>query len=280
MRIRDCPVHLHPLAQGAASRPAGFRPASTSGGGGGGGVPRSCCRIHCPRFTGDVRLGFDVSVRTLAWVSTPPRRRSDRPLVGTRRPNALDAVMTRQRLVDEGVVGVEQLQHAAIVPQDVREVLLRLLRASSPQLVVEAGEEVLVRCHPPQLAELQPLAGEVLDQCFGPGVLQHPDDLAAKIRPQGPLAWPRATARRRACCSRGNRRAGWPIRTRSMGGLRASPPARPGTGTAARRAPWSARAGWRVRSSRRGHGPAERPRGLARPRCRRRAVERPARRTE
>ena len=60
---------------------------ATSGGGGGGGVPRICCKIHCPRFTGDVRFGFDVSVSTLACVSTPPRRRSaKRHPAGTRRP--------------------------------------------------------------------------------------------------------------------------------------------------------------------------------------------------
>src|SRR5262249_29596438 len=46
----------------------------TSGGGGGGGVPRICSRIHLPRFTGDVRVGFDVIVRMLACVSSPPRR--------------------------------------------------------------------------------------------------------------------------------------------------------------------------------------------------------------
>ena len=53
--------------------PASSLRASTPDGGGDGGVPRMFSRIHLPRFTGDVRVGFDVAVRMLAWVSTPPR---------------------------------------------------------------------------------------------------------------------------------------------------------------------------------------------------------------
>ena len=30
-------------------------------------------RIHRPRFTGEVRVGFEVAVKTLAIVITPPR---------------------------------------------------------------------------------------------------------------------------------------------------------------------------------------------------------------
>src|SRR4030095_3614350 len=45
----------------------------TFGGGGGGGSPSNCSRIHLPRFTGEVRVGFDVTVSTLACVSRPPR---------------------------------------------------------------------------------------------------------------------------------------------------------------------------------------------------------------
>ena len=44
-----------------------------SGGGGAGGVPKIASRIKTPRFTGDVRVGFEVTASTLPWVSTPPR---------------------------------------------------------------------------------------------------------------------------------------------------------------------------------------------------------------
>src|SRR4051794_40220321 len=42
--------------------------SGTFGGGGGGGAPRSCSRTQRPRFTGEVRVGLDVTVSTLAWV--------------------------------------------------------------------------------------------------------------------------------------------------------------------------------------------------------------------
>ena len=47
--------------------------AGTSGGGGGGGVPRMFSKTNSPRFTGDVRVGFDVTASTAPCVSTPPR---------------------------------------------------------------------------------------------------------------------------------------------------------------------------------------------------------------
>ena len=44
-----------------------------SGGGGGGGAPSMFASSHRPRIVTDVRLGYDVTVRTLAWPSSPPR---------------------------------------------------------------------------------------------------------------------------------------------------------------------------------------------------------------
>src|SRR3989442_8367729 len=62
------------------SRPeAGWPPAPVSGrlgtlgGGGGGGAPRRVSSTHLPRNTGEVRLGYDVTVRRLPWPSRPPR---------------------------------------------------------------------------------------------------------------------------------------------------------------------------------------------------------------
>ena len=44
-----------------------------SAGGGGAGVPRMFSRMNWPRFTGEVRVGFEVTSKTDACVSTPPR---------------------------------------------------------------------------------------------------------------------------------------------------------------------------------------------------------------
>src|SRR5262249_14466137 len=45
----------------------------TFGGGGGGGVPRRFSRINFPLSTGEVRLGYDVTVRILPCPSSPRR---------------------------------------------------------------------------------------------------------------------------------------------------------------------------------------------------------------
>ena len=65
---------------------------STPVGGGGGGAPRRFSRIHLPRLTGEVRVGFEVTAKTLACVRTPPRgvptsetRRNDSPSTPVRR---------------------------------------------------------------------------------------------------------------------------------------------------------------------------------------------------
>ena len=44
--------------------PVGFS-SGTFGGGGGGEAPRMFSRIHLPRTTGEVRSGWDVTVRML-----------------------------------------------------------------------------------------------------------------------------------------------------------------------------------------------------------------------
>ena len=50
---RTCPSSLVSLSDG------------TSGGGGGGGIESSVSRMNLPRFTGDVRLAYDVTVSML-----------------------------------------------------------------------------------------------------------------------------------------------------------------------------------------------------------------------
>src|SRR5580658_7399915 len=52
----------------AASRAGMF------GGGGGTGVPRIFSSTDWPRFTGDVRVGLELTVSTGPSVRTPPRR--------------------------------------------------------------------------------------------------------------------------------------------------------------------------------------------------------------
>ena len=96
---------------------AGFPPspfsgsAGTSGGGAGGGAPRMFSSSHFPRTTGEVRVAYDVTVRMLPCPSRPRRG-----LVGKRDPaevaavHVRDAVVAGQPLVDEGVVGGQEVR--------------------------------------------------------------------------------------------------------------------------------------------------------------------------
>src|SRR4029453_10726524 len=70
-----CASMLSRKDRGLPSAASSFN-GGTFGGGGEGGTPRRFVRIHLPRSTGDVRFGYEVTVRMLAWPNSP-RRASD-----------------------------------------------------------------------------------------------------------------------------------------------------------------------------------------------------------
>src|SRR5688572_1414825 len=72
-----------------------------------------------------------------------------------------DAVVTREALIDEGVVGIEQVEDAAVLVHDGIKQHLGFAAERLPQAVVEV---LRVSLHPVELAKVEPLAGEVLNQ--------------------------------------------------------------------------------------------------------------------
>ncbi len=108
-----------PDALGASRRespPASSLSSGTSGGGGGGGVPRIASSTHLPRFTGEVRVGFEVIGQDARLGQQPApsaiRRQGDlAELLALRRR---DPVMLRQSSVEVRPVGVEELQEAPV----------------------------------------------------------------------------------------------------------------------------------------------------------------------
>ena len=83
---------------------------STSGGGGVGGVPMSLSSTQAPRSTGDVRSPYDVRSSTAPLPSSPWRAGSvERHAPELRADDAVDAVVPREPLVEERVVGRQQL---------------------------------------------------------------------------------------------------------------------------------------------------------------------------
>ena len=83
----------------------------------------NCASTNRPRFTGEVRSGFEVTNSALACVSTPPRG-----LLGGQRHaphlgagDAGYAVQPRELLVEEGVVAVDEFGDRPVFAHDVPE---------------------------------------------------------------------------------------------------------------------------------------------------------------
>ena len=115
--------------------------------------------------------------------------------------HAVDAVVRREPLVEIRVVRVEQLEHAAPLAQHVGEQQLRLAAKCGAQVGVEVG---ILRREVVELAELEPLAGEVLDERCERASASMRATCAASTGGSCELAGgrePRA-ARRPGCCSR------------------------------------------------------------------------------
>ena len=85
--------------------------------------------------------------------------------------------MLGQALVQERVVGVQQIEHAAILADDALEEQLGFPLEGLPQVVVEVKEHLRTRPEPGHIADVQPLTGEVADQRLRARVGEHPLDL-------------------------------------------------------------------------------------------------------
>ena len=168
-RIRA--VLLHPLAHDRLRlRLVALGSGGTFGGGAGGGVPSRFSRTHLPRSTGDVRSAYDVTIRMLPLPSRPRRASSvERDAAEMAAVDVRDAVVLREPLVHERVVGGQQVEHAAVFPDDALEEQLGLAAERLPQVVVEVRKLLRVRRLVAQVAQLQPLAREVAHQRVGRG---------------------------------------------------------------------------------------------------------------
>ena len=132
--------------------------------------------IHLPRVTGEVRSGFDVVVRNAPLPSSPRRMSRSGPSVDAAELAAVDvrdAVMLCQPFVDEGVVGGQQIDDAAILADHAVEQQLHLAAHRLPQRIVEVGIDHRQRADALHPAQVQPLPGEIDRQRLGARILQH-----------------------------------------------------------------------------------------------------------
>ena len=90
--------------------------------------------------------------------------------------------MLRQPLVDEGVVGRQQIEHVAIVADDAVEEELDLAPHRAAQRVVEVGIHHRQRADAVHAAQVQPLSGEIDRQRFGPPIGEHAPHLSIQHR--------------------------------------------------------------------------------------------------
>ena len=194
----------------------------------GGGVPRMFSRIHLPRSTGDVRFGYDVTVRMLPWPSRPRRSSSgQRHAAEVAAVDVRDAVVPRQPLVDERVVGVQQVEDAAVLAHDALEEQLGLraerLRAarcrSSGSRPASGCGSCRLRSISHWLAKLSTSARD-----FGSASIRSHLLLEHRRLAQSTLRRERPAAHRRGSSSRGRTRAATPARGRvTVAGRRLRP---------------------------------------------------------
>ena len=93
-----------------------------------------------------------------------------------------EAVVSGETLVDERVVGGQQLEHAAVLANEMREQQLGLSQHSLGQRVVEVGVRQRVRVELFQILEPEPLCSEAGGQgLLRTGVGQHPARLTLHL---------------------------------------------------------------------------------------------------
>ena len=88
-----------------------------------------------------------------------------------------NAVVAGQSFVDEGVVRRQQFEDAAVLAQDAAEKELRFSPHRLAQAVFEIGEEKALRLQRSQVAQVEPLSGEVGDECVRARIREHPSHL-------------------------------------------------------------------------------------------------------
>ena len=109
------------------------------------------------------------------------------PVVGVRHAPEMVAVDVRhavvagEPLVDERVVGAQHVEHAAVAAELVLEEQLRLAAERGAQVVVEVGKQRRVGGRRAQVAQIQPLAPEILDERLRARIVEHPRHLPVDL---------------------------------------------------------------------------------------------------
>ena len=114
----------------------------------------------------------DCLVKVVAWPRIPPRACFFTPVDATPlgAAHAGDAVVLRQRVVQERIVGIEDVEHRAVVLEQVGEELDRLFVHRPAQTDERGKVPIALFIEVIEIVDVQPLAGKFGRQPSGPGV--------------------------------------------------------------------------------------------------------------
>src|SRR5439155_5684854 len=99
--------------------------------------------------------------------------------------NALDPIVLGQALIEESVVRTQQVDDAVILPQLTFDQEFGFLRKGLAQILVEIRKGRVIRRYPCDIAQEQPLAGEVRHKRLRARIGQHTLDLSLQDRRVG-----------------------------------------------------------------------------------------------
>ena len=85
--------------------------------------------------------------------------------------------MLGEPLVEKCVVGIQQVEDAAILAHDAFEKQLRLELERLPEVVVVVKQGFRTRLVPVDIADVKPLAGEIVHQRLRTRIREHPAHL-------------------------------------------------------------------------------------------------------
>ncbi len=92
-------------------------------------MPMILPSTHAPRNTGDVRSPYEVRSSTAALPSRPQRSFSVSVTLRNWMPvNPGDTVVASQPLIQESIVGGQEIHHALVFQKDAAEEIFRFLR--------------------------------------------------------------------------------------------------------------------------------------------------------
>ena len=96
--------------------------------------------------------------------------------------------MPGEALVDKGIIRIEEVQDAGVFAHDRLEKKFRLLPHRLAQWLIKFSEFLAVWVHQTQIAQLQPLAGEVVGERRSAFVGEQPLDLCVEDSRSAQLA--------------------------------------------------------------------------------------------